>query len=83
MDLPLSADLFPKAKLPEAVAAPREHFSEILLLLLLLIGFASLHLLGKHAHLFGPRGWHLRRLPLLLLGGLRQSFMSSTHFIHL
>ena len=60
MDLPLSADLFPKAKLPEAVAAPREHLSKILLLLLLLSGVPALYLLGVHAHLFGPRGWCLR-----------------------
>ncbi len=60
MDLPLSADLFSKAKLPEAVATPREHLSEVLLLLLLLSGVPTLYLLGVHAHLFGPRRWCLR-----------------------
>lgn len=59
MDLPLSADLFPKAKLPEAVTAPGEHLCEILLLLLL-IDIASLHLLSQHAHLIGPQGSCLR-----------------------
>ena len=60
MDLPLSADLFSKAKLPEAVTAPREDLSEILLHLLLLCAVASLDLLGEHAHLFRPRDWCLR-----------------------
>ena len=56
MNLSLSVDLFPKAKLPESVASPREHLSEILFIIIRVIvsspAIPALDFLREHTHFF-------------------------------
>lgn len=89
MNLPLSADLFSKPELPEAVTPPGEDLGKVLLLLLLLrrgIRIATLNLLCQNAHLFCFRrqwdGGLCEGLPFFIQL-LLYTFMSGTNFIHL